>query len=490
MKIAIGGLKQETNCFSSVPSPRKDWTILIGEDVLKKRGTKRDLGGMIAAADQYGWELLPTFFAQTRPSAPTDAENYAWMKQQIVEPIRAHKDEIDGVMLCLHGAMLAEGTPDPEGDVVSEVRSIIGNKPLMITLDLHANNSETTAKSVDAVFGCDTNPHIDFYERGLECAACMKKTLEGEWRPVTAHRHPPVVFPTINMLTDKGPMYELMERAREWEKQPGIINVSVCGGFPFGDADYTGPSVVATADGDRALAQKAADDVARLAWELRERFFKKLPTIVEAVAEAKEALAADPGYPVILADVADNSGGGSSDTTMLMRALIEADFPDTAIAAVWDPETVQKALEVGIGGTGKFAVGGKFHDYGEPVEIEATVRAITDGECRCYGPMTRGDACHFGIGARLQVGNVHICVYSNRCASNAREIFLNLGLDPARMKVLQIKSRGHFRADFEPIASRIIEVDAPGAANPNILRYPYKNLKAWPIDRTVTEWKI
>lgn len=491
MRIAIGAMKQETNCFSSVPTPKSAWKILVGDEIFTMRGTKTEMGGIMDAAERYGWELLPTIYAEVRPSQPTDPETYSWLKRSIVEPIRVHKDEIDGVIICFHGAMVAQGVSDPEGDVASEIREIIGDKPFMITLDLHANNTETTVKSVDAVFAYDTNPHIDYYERSTECAECMAKTLSGQWNPVTALRHPPVVFPTINMLTAKGPLHDLFEKAKVWEAEEGMINVSVCGGFPYGDTDYAGLNIVATANGDRELAQQACDDLALMAWKIREQFIKKLTPIDQAIAETKEILATDPQYPVILADVADNSGGGgSSDTTMLMRAMIEADLPDSAIGYIWDPETVKQAVEVGVGNSARFFVGGKFHDYGEPVEVEATVRAITDGTCRCYGLMGRGDKFNFGTGVRLQVSNVNICLYAVRFPCNYKEIFVNLGLDPAKQKVLMIKSRGHFRADFEPISSRIIEVDAPGAVNPNIMGYAFKNVNAWPFNADLTDWTI
>lgn len=490
MKIAIGGMKQETNCFSSVPTPKSSWGTKSGDEILAMRGTKGEIGGALEVADKYGWEILPTFFASTRPSQPTDEEAFQWIKENILAPIRAHKDEIDGVIMCFHGAMMAPETIDPEGDVASEIRKIIGDKPFMITLDLHANNTEKLARSVDAVFACDTNPHIDFYERGIECAECMAKTLSGEIHPVTAHRHPPLILPTINMLSAHGPLCNLIKRGEEWEKKEGVINVSVCGGFPYVDAEYAGLNIIATTDGDRALAQEICDDIATMAWETREEFIKTLLSIEDSIAAAKETLAGDPELPVILADVSDNSGGGgSSDTTMLMRAVLEADLPGSAVGCIWDPETVQKALEVGIGNTGKFSIGGRFHDYGEPVEVEAVVRAITDGTCRCYGPMGRGDKFSFGNGVRLQVGNVHICVYARRNACNYREIFSNLGIDPARQKLLLIKSRGHFRANFQPISSRIIEVDAPGAVNPDIRRYNYKHANAWPINPSVQQWK-
>lgn len=412
------------------------------------------------------------------------------MRERILKPLR--ETEVDGVLLCFHGAMLAEGVEDPESDIVCAIRGLIGDKPLMVTEDLHANNTEKTALHVDALFAFDTNPHIDAYDRAVEVAECMAKTLKGQWHPVTAHRHPPIAFPTINLLTARGPMFNLFERAREWEKREGMINVSVCGGFPYVDADYVGFNVVATADGDRALAQAACDDICAMAWETRGQFIKKLTPIPEAIEKARALLAEEPELPVILADVSDNpGGGGSSETTELLRAMIQADIPGSAAALIWDPETVKHALEVGIGNTAAFSIGGKAcTDYGAPIEVTARVKTITDGYFRCRGPMGRGDYFDLGAGVRLEVGNVQIAVYTVRHPCNHVEVFTELGIDPARQRLLLIKSRGHFRADFEPIASHIIEVDAPGAANPDISRYIYKHLKAWPIDPTITSWQV
>lgn len=492
MRIAVGGMKQETNSFSPIPSPRPSWSTLIGNQILNMRGVKKnlggDIGGILVAAAQYGWEIIPTFYAQCMPAAPTDYTNYQWMKEQILKPIR--ENDVDGVILCLHGAMMAEGVDDPEADLISAVREIIGTKPLMVTLDLHGNISEYTAKHVDAAFGFDTNPHIDEYDRALECTACMEKTLSKQWKPVTAHRHPPLVFPTINMLTTRGPMVKLFERAREWESKSGMINVSVFGGFPYVDADYTGFSVVATADNDEVLAQAACDDICALAWEIRNEFIKEQTPVEVAIEKAQQLLAENPTLPVILADVADNAGGGGSgETTILLQAMIDANLPGSAAATIWDPETVQQAIAVGVGNTGHFSIGGKAcADFGAPVEIDAKVKSIIDAKFPCYGPLGLGDLCDFGTGVRLQVGNVNIAVYTVRHPCNHIEQFTSLGIEPTRQRLLLVKSRGHFRADFEPISSHIVEVDAPGAANPNILRYRYQAAYGWPITPSVQEW--
>ena len=483
MKLAIGGISHETNVFSPLATPLSEWRIIEGQAMLENaRGKKTNIGGILEVADREGWQILPTLFAGATPSKPTDAESYAWLKQHLLQPMR--QELPDAVLLCMHGAMMAEGTDDPEGDIVAAVRQIIGDKPLIVTLDLHGNNTAEMVAGCNAIFGFDTNPHIDSYERAKEAAECMADLLQGRKNPVTAHAHVPMLPPTINMRTEEGPMVELFTMARAWEAKPGMINVSVFGGFPFCDVAYAGFNVIATADRDHQLAQAACDAICERAWQIRAQFLKPIADVKTAMAQAKALLAQNPLLPVMLADVADNpGGGGSGDTTELLREMIAENLPRTAAALIWDAETVERAFAVGVGNTAEFAIGGKAEPaYGAPIAVTAKVKTLSDGIFAATGPMGRGNLWNIGRCVRLEVGNVQILVGSIRTACNDADIFRHLGVEPTQQRLLLIKSRGHFRASFTPLASSIIEVDAPGAANPNLKRYPYQRIHTWPLD--------
>lgn len=483
MKVAIGGISHETNVFSPIETPLSTWRILEGQDIIQRsNGHKTAMGGFLEIAEREGWNVIPTLYAGATPSRPTDVESYAWLKQHLLVAIEEQKP--DAVLLSMHGAMMAEGTDDPEGDIVQAVRALIGQKPLLVTLDLHGNNTAEMVAGCDAIFGFDTNPHVDSYERALEAAECLAAMTKGVIKPVTAHQHVPMLPPTINMRTAEGPMVELFRMAREFESKPGMINVSVFGGFPFCDVPYAGFNVIATANGDKALAQQACDEICAHAWQIRDQFLKHVPDIQEAMNQTEQLLKDQPTKPVICADVADNpGGGGSGDTPELLREMIRRNLPKTAAALIWDPETVELAFTIGVGNTGTFRIGGKAERaYGEPIEVEAKVRTLSDGEFYATGPMSRGNTANIGRCARLQVGNVQILISSIRMACNDADIFRHLGVEPTQQHVLLVKSRGHFRASFEPLAHRIIEVDAPGAANPNLKRYPYRRIHTWPLN--------
>jgi microcystin degradation protein MlrC len=489
-KIAVGMISHETNVFSPVPTPLQSWkdrVLVIGNDLIKKySGTKSAVGAFLEAAAKNDWEIIPTIATSATPSAPTDAATYKYLKDNLLKPIIDSKP--DAVLLSVHGAMIAEGVEDPEGDIAQSIREIIRDKPLLLTMDLHGNITENMCNQCNGIFAYDTNPHIDGYERAIEATECLEKIFANKINPINAYTHKSMMPPTINMRTAEGPMVELHCLAKEWEAKEGIINVSIFSGFPYGDVPHAGLSIVTTADLPYLnLAKKCSDTIGNRAWQIREQFLKEIPSAVEGLDQTQKLLKNDMFGPVVLADVADNpGGGGSGDTTVLLKELIKRNIPKSAAAIIWDPETVQKAVKVGVGNSSIFHIGGKAEpNYGKPIEVEGKVRILSDGRFIARGPVGRGMEWNMGESAVIQVGEVKIVISSIRIACNDADIFRSVGIDPEEASVLLVKSRGHFRASFEPLARSVIEIDEPGAANPSLNRYEYKNLARpiFPLDK-------
>jgi microcystin degradation protein MlrC len=496
MRIAVGMISHETNTFSPIPTTLASFSeerigLLEGPQVVETMtGRKTGIGGFIDIGQREGWEMVGTIAAGATPSGNVDAGAYDHMKGIMLDKLRS-EGPFDGVLLHLHGAMLAQNAHDAEGDLCHAVREVIGpDVPLIVELDLHGNITPNFCTAVDGVFAYDTNPHIDAWERGVEAAECMADLLNGKiTRPSVSISKPPMLPPTINMRTAEGPMQRLLERGWEWEKKPEILDVSIFGGFPYADFDLAGTAILVTST-DPSAGAECASDVGRFAWEIRDEFLKRIAPIEDAVSQALELVASNPGKPVALADVADNpGGGGSGDTPELLRELVKRGAAG-AVACVWDPETVKKAQETGEGNSGSFNIGGKATDaYGGPVDVTGTVVKLSDGQFTGQGPVVRGQPVSCGPTARIDVGDLKIVVTSIRHAANDQGYFRVAGVDPENEPLLMIKSRGHFRADFEPICHSIIEVDAPGAANPMLDRYEFQKVRRpiWPLDPE-TEW--
>jgi microcystin degradation protein MlrC len=489
-------ISHETNTFSPVPTTldsfaEQRYGVVEGDDIVPRfEGTKTGMGAFVEVGEREGWELIGTVVAGATPSGNVAAEAHNELKGTLLRYLEG-AGPVDGVLLHLHGAMLSENAPDAEGDICRAVRNVIGpDTPLMVELDLHGNITHEFCAVVDAAIAYDTNPHIDAYERGLETAECMAAFLKGEIsRPAVYISKPPMLPATINMRTAEGPMRTLLERGREWEAGPGILDVSVFGGFPFADFDQAGTAILVTAT-DAGQGRKCAQELGQLAWDIRDEFLKRIMPTADAVEQALAIIQTGVERPVVLADVADNpGGGGSGDTTELLRELVRRGVAG-AVASIWDPETVAQAAAAGIGATTRFRVGGKAaSEYGLPLEVEGRVAVLSDGRFVGHGPVVRGQTVQCGPTVRIDVGQLKLVVTTIRHAANDRGYFRVVGIEPEREPLLVVKSRGHFRADFEPIAETIIEVDAPGAANPNLERFEFQNVRRpiWPLDRD-TEW--
>jgi microcystin degradation protein MlrC len=498
MRVAIGSIMHETNSFSAIPTTFESFheglpDLLSGSAVLDTyRGTKTGLGAFIEIGEEQGWEVVGTVAGHATPSANVQAAAHDELKRRLIDQLRAALP-LDGVLLYLHGAMLSKNAPDAEGDICRAVRALVGPEvPVVLELDLHGNITAAMCAEVDAVIVYDTNPHVDGYERGLEAANVLAAALRGELsRPCVYISKPPMLPPTINMRTAEGPMRRLLDRALEWEARPGIVNAGIFGGFAYADFDQAGTAIVVTAT-DPDAGRQCADDLGRFAWQIREEFLKRIPDVPEAVDQALSLIGPAGGPPIILADVADNpGGGGSGDTTELLHELVRRGAQGAA-SAIWDPETVRQAMQAGVGAEQAFRIGGKASPgiYGEPLAVRGRVTHLSDGRITGWGPLYRGQPIDCGPTACIDVHGLKLVVTSVRHAANDRGYFQVAGIQPEREPLLVVKSRGHFRADFEPIATAIIEVDAPGAANPNLRRYAFQHVRRpiWPLDEGV-EWE-
>ncbi len=379
--------------------------------------------------------------------------------------------------------MIAEDVPDAEGTLLKKIREVVGPKvPIIITLDLHGLISKLIVDNCDAIFGYDTNPHIDMYERGVEAAETIIKTIKGEVSPVVAFRKLPMLPPTINQRTTEGPMVKLLEKARRYEESKKVLNVCIFPAFPYADVERVGSAVVAVTDADPELAQRICDELGDAMFSRREEFLKPLTSIEEAV---NRAIAAPEG-PIVLADVADNPGGGApGDGTEILRELIKRKAKNVGVAIIKDPEAVAKAIEVGVLGQLDMRIGAKTdHLHGEPLRVKGTVRTITDGRF-VHKSGAVGVAADVGRTAVIDIDGIEVILTERSHAPNDPEIYRRNGIEPSDKKILLLKSRGHFRAAYEPFSKEVIEVDGPGLTSPNLKRFTYRNIPhpIWPFDK-------
>jgi microcystin degradation protein MlrC len=479
-------LSHETNTFSNVPTDRAQFEARDlrygGEIVETYRGTGTCLGGMIGAAERLGIALVPSVAAAASPAGYVTRDIYEHVKQRMLTDLEA-AGRIDGVLLDLHGAMVPEGLDDGEGDIIAAVRQAVGpGVPIAVTLDFHGNLGQGMIAGADLLHGYKTYPHVDMAARGAEAAERLAQVVGGRLKPTAAWRKPPLMPPLGRQGTARGPMRRLYDLADEMEKDPKVISVSVFAGFPHADIPDAGLGIYVVTDADQALAERLAGRLARVAWEHRHEFIHTALPVKEAVGRA---LAAD-GRPIVLADMADNTGGGAAgDGTEILRELLRVGARSATVACLWDAAAVQECVRAGVGARVTLDVGGKVDDrHGAPIRVTGTVRTLSDGRFIHQGPMMNGLPGRLGPTAVLDVNDVKVILISYRWQTLDPEMIRFVGIDPLREKILVVKSTIHYRAAFEPIAREIIEVDAPGLSSSNLARFPYRRVRRpiFPLD--------
>jgi microcystin degradation protein MlrC len=449
--------------------------------------------GFVAAMDASGpWTPVGIALAMTEPNGPVEHAFFGELLDTISRRLRAAMP-VDAVYVCSHGAGLTTEEDDPDGVLFERVREIVGPAvPIAATLDLHANVSERMVQSIDVFIGYRTNPHLDMRERGAEAAAAIREMLSGV-KPQCALIRLPIVPPTVTLLTAAGPYAEMINFGQR-RMTSEIMNVSVMGGFAYGDTAKNGLSVVVTARRDNAAAKALAREIAELGWANRVRFYPRLTPLDEAVDKAL-AVGRDPALPALaFADVADNPGGGGrGNTTFLLRAFYEAGVSDALLGVFYDPDLAAEAHRHGLGARFEARFNrSETTRFSEPYTAPATVTGLTDGRCVGRRGIYAGLRLELGPCAALQVGGVTVVVISHRVQCADPIFFEMMGLDIGRARSVVVKSRGHFRGGFDKFfgPEQIIEVDLPGLTSPMLNRFEWKRLPRpiIPLDDNV-EWR-
>lgn len=486
-RVAIAEFKHETNCFCPNKAGRKEYEeayLKDSDEVIPYfKGTRTDIGGMIEASKNEGFEIIPIMATFATPTGLTTREMFEFAKNKIVKNITATKN-VDGVLLSLHGAMVSETALDAEGDLLKAIRNAIGPRmPIVATLDLHGNVTGTMVENADVFFPYETYPHIDGFERGYEAGECIVKMIQQEISPIMKLRHIPILAQPIETASE--PHVELLQKAHKWEENPKVINVAVMHGFAWSDIPDAMMSVIAITDGDSKLAEDISSDLARTIWERRDKFKKKFLSPEEAVKEAMEF----PSDSIIIADVADNpGGGGTGDSTFILRALIKAGARNVGLALIRDPDSVQQAINAGVGSKVKLSLGGKFGPKeitGGPVEIIAMVKTITDGQFFHKGPMMKGLLVNMGRTVVLDADGIEIIIAERHIQALDAEIFRRAGIEPTEKRIIVLKSAIHFKASFGPLAKKILDVDTPEYLTMNFKSLNFKNISrpVYPLDK-------
>jgi microcystin degradation protein MlrC len=479
MKLFMAALATETNTFSPIPTGRA--AFMSGRDWFRNDGSRhpptmanipliqwRRLG----QAD--GHEIAESIATFAQPAGTTLREVYEELRDMLLADLRLAMP-VDVVLLFMHGAMVAHGYDDCEGDTLERVRAIVGPRATIgLELDLHCHLTERMRTQANAMITYKEYPHTDMAERAIDLYRLCLCAARGEVRPVMAYHD----CRMVNMWrTPLQPVRGFVDRMTALEGHDGILSVSFGHGFPWGDVEEVGAKMLVVADGDMAKAQTLAERLARELWDMR----AAAVTLHDTIDEAIDRGLVDSSGPVVVADVADNAGGGApSDNTAILRRLVGRGITRAVIGLFWDPQAVQFCLEAGVGSRFLLRVGGKCGPAsGDPVDLMVTVRAAVEEHTQTG---LSGGRLSVGPSAWVSADGIDIVLISKRQQTFAPDAFTGLGLTLSDKRIVIVKSTQHFHAAFAPIAQTIRYVTAPGAIPPDYAAIPYtkRTVPFWP----------
>jgi microcystin degradation protein MlrC len=464
----------------------------FGADAIRERGSANtELAGFLDTGRKHGWELIHVLSASAEPAGYVTRDAFDRLAGKIVETAAANKDRLGGILLGLHGAMVTEFNEDGEGELLERLRNVVGSEmPIAITLDLHANVTPKMCDLANIIVSYKTYPHIDMRERAQQAGEILHRAMKGEIRPRTLRVHRPMLDEANGGRTDIGPMISRIAEAVAYEKEAGVFAVSINAGFGNADIADVGPTVLVTHDGDEARHRAFAESIAEDMWQKRFDVLNNYMPVEEAAAIAKSYVRGKG--PIIIADYADNPGGGGyGDSTNLLVALLQAGIKDAAFGPIVDPESAQLLHRHKIGDKVALKLGGKTDPRfgGGPLDVTAEVKLISDGSYTGDGPMVGGLRLSFGPSAVIQVDDIEILVVTEPAQMLDLQQFRAFGIDPAAKTVVGLKSMQHFRAAFEPIAGKVIVCDSGALCTTYLDRLPYRNVPRpiYPLDRQMTK---
>ena len=479
MRLFVAALGTETNSFSPIPTGLGSFEEYLWFPAGSHPDEPRFFTGPIVAARRRaardGITVIEGLAAFAAPAGPTSRHAWERLRDQLLDQLRAALP-LEIVLLSLHGAMVADGCDDCEGDLLARVRALVGAEVVVAAeLDLHCHLTEQMLAASDLLVLYKEYPHTDTYERAEELLDLALRTARGEIRPVMAAFDCRMIA-TIH--TTREPARSFVAKMQALEGRDGVLSVSLCHGFPWADVAELGVQTLVVMDDDPDRAQALAAELGREVQAMRGTTAAPMLGHEEGLARAL----ALPGGPIVLADTSDNAGGGApSDATFLLRRLLEQGAANVALGPFWDPVAVGFCQLAGVGARLRLRLGGKIGLIsGEPLDALAEVLHLARGARQRFA----GGWTQLGDVAAVRIGGIEVLLNGTRTQAFDPALFTDHGIGLADKKLVVVKSAQHFHAGFAPIAREVLWLDGPGGLTQDFSGLPYTKLRRpiWPLD--------
>ena len=472
-RVLVAAMSHESNSFNPIVAGEKDFQVLRGEDMIRRRAANDAITGVLDTLEAAGFTPVPTLFVSAVPNGLVDRAFYDRVREEILSIARQEqaKAPLDAVTLALHGSMTTTDLGDAEGLLLEGLREIFPNIPIFSSLDMHTTMTQRMFRNADGFVGFKCAPHTDRRETGIHAAKMTIRALETGIRGCTAWVKVPLLIAGEQSSTTVEPMQGLIAELRRTETQPEIWAASYLMGFPWCDNPDSACAVCVTAD-TQEQADREALRLAGLLWDTRKKFCFQVETYPESEALdiAFDALAAGSETPIYLSDSGDNpTAGSSSDCVGFLKRLMEDPRTDSLrspvlYGGIYDPEATLRC-KGNVGKTLTLTFGAKFDiKTTAPITAEGTVMAYLPGWSKFPG--NKSDIALF------HTHGVDVVLAEKHIGYVIPDVFRDLGREPADADIVVCKL-GYLTADQARVAKRSIIVLTKGSTNEDLPTLPY-----------------
>lgn len=476
-RVFLGSIATETNTFSPLRTDLQDFKDSFyappGEHPKTPTLCSAIYPVARARAADYNWELIEGTATWAEPGGIVSQQTWEFLRNQLLDELRTAMP-VDIVLLGLHGAMVAQDCLDCEGELISEVRKLVGPDTLIgVTFDPHSHLTPLRTDNADIITAFKEFPHTDFVTIAEDLVSLIQQASTGEIIPCISTFD----CKMIEVLpTSREPMRSFVDDIKAKQGTGNILSISVIHGFMAGDVPELGARIIVVTDNDKHTGDRLAEELGMQLFAMRG---KTRPEFLSPEDALKKAQAAPVG-PVTIADTWDNPGGGvPGDSTIILREMMRQNVQNAALASIWDPIAVRTCFSAGVGSTLKLRFGAKMSDQGgEPVDADITVRNVVRNAWQSFGE----SIVPLGDSVWIEVNGIDVILNTVRSQVFNPDIFANMGIDPKSKHILVVKSTNHFHDAFSRIAADIIyaEVQGPYPNDPRVNDYRHLTRAIWP----------
>jgi microcystin degradation protein MlrC len=483
-RILIAECTQEISSFNPCPSNYSYFSVQRGEEMLRQRGLNSMVGGALSAFEaREDVAVVPVYSARSPSAGPLCAAGWRRLSGEVIDAVAARIDEVDAVYVSLHGAMGADGEPDPEGALLERIRAFAGpSMPIVISLDLHGILTDRMLRQVDGLAIYHTYPHVDFADTGMRAARFLLDIIDRRLRPTIVRLTIPALVRGDELITRTGCYGDLIRETQRLEREGRALAAGIMIGNPFTDVPELCSQVVIAVEGDAAEATAEAARLAREFWARRHIMQGKLIGLDRAIAQARWMTG-----PLLFTDAADaTSSGATGDSAVIIAALRAAGFDKRVLAHIVDPAAARAAHQAGVGGVVECSLGGQFDPRRfPPMPVRATVALLSDGQGRSE---TSGRPFEAGPTAVLRFDNFTVLAMSRPVGLPDRALYWANGLEPRNFDLIVVKCPHTEYHMFDAWVEKNFNIDAPGATSADLrsLGHTICARPIYPLDEGVT----